>query len=158
MFKEIKKPSDFEKIKQEKLEKLIYPVSFYKNKAKYLKQLPKALKKYNNKIPQDVDEMTKLPGVGRKTANVVVAVAFKKPAIGVDTHVHKIVNRWGYVKTKTPEKTEMALREKLPKKYWLNFNTYLVMFGQNVCRPTSPHCSTCPIRQYCDRVGIKKSR
>lgn len=159
LFKEVKNVADLDKINLKKLEKLIYPVSFYKNKARNLKKLPSVLKEvFDNKIPSDVDELTKLPGVGRKTANIVSAVAFKKNAIGVDTHVHKIVNRWGYVKTKKPEDTEKELRKKLPIKYWKNLNTYLVTFGQHVCRPTSPWCSKCPIKQYCNQINVDKKR
>ncbi|RMF54644.1 endonuclease III [Candidatus Woesearchaeota archaeon] len=159
LFKTARNPDDFEKLTIKHIEKLIYPVGFYKNKAKFLKELPIALKeKFGGIIPQSVDELTKLPGVGRKTANLVVAVAFNKPAICVDTHVHKIVNRWGYVKTKSPLETEMALRRKLPKKYWKTLNTFLVAFGQHLCTPVSPHCSKCPIREYCNKVGVGKSR
>ncbi len=120
--------------------KLIYPVGFYKNKAKYLKQLPAALEQFGGRIPEDVESLIKLPGVGRKTANLVVAVAFNKPAICVDTHVHRIMNIWGYVKTKTPLETEMALRQKLPAEYWIRINSILVAFGQGTCKPVRPHC------------------
>jgi len=159
LFKRVNKVQDLEKISQKELETLIYPVGFYKTKAKHLKQLPKMLKdKFNNNIPSEVDKLVELPGVGRKTANLVVAVGFKKPAVCVDTHVHKITNRLGYVKTKNPYETEIALRKKLPEKYWITFNSMLVAFGQNLCRPTSPHCSICPIKKYCNRVGVTSSR
>jgi endonuclease III len=141
------------------IEKLIYPVGFYKTKAKHLKQLPIILKQeFNNKIPETIEELIKLPGVGRKTANLVVTIAFNKPGICVDTHVHKIMNRIGYIETKTPYETEMRLRDKLPKKYWKTINSILVAFGQNLCTPISPHCSNCPINKYCNRLGVKKSR
>jgi len=158
LFAKVKTFADLEKLSLEEIQKLIFPVGFYKNKAKFLKQLPKAIKEFNNKIPKTVDELTKLPGVGRKTANLVVAVGFGNPAICVDTHVHKIMNRLGYVKTKTPHQTEFALRKKLPKKYWTTFNSMFVAFGQNLCRPISPYCSKCPIIKYCNRVGVENSR
>ncbi len=159
LFEKVKKISDLEKLSEKQIQKLIYPVGFYKNKAKYLRQLPMALKeKYNNKIPHTVEELVHLPGVGRKTANLVVAVAFKKPAVCVDIHVHRIMNRLGYVKTKNPFETEMELRKKLSKKYWTTFNTIFVAFGQNLCRPVNPYCSRCPIRKECNRIGVVKSR
>ncbi len=150
---------ELEKLSLKDIEKLIYPVGFYKNKAKYLKKLPEVLKEeFDGKIPEAVEHLVKLPGVGRKTANLVAAIAFNKHAICVDTHVHRIMNRLGYVKTITPLETEMALRKKLQKKYWRTINTLLVAFGQNICRPISPHCSVCPIMQYCNKVGVKRSR
>ena len=159
LFSTVKKTQDLKKLTSGEIEKLIYPVGFYKNKAGYLKQLPLALKdRFDGKIPRTVEELTKLPGVGRKTANLVVAVAFKKPAVCVDTHVHKIMNRLGYVRTKTPEKTELALRRKLPVKYWTTFNSIFVAFGQHTCRPISPVCSKCPVKQYCRRRGVDVSR
>ena len=156
LFKEIKNLKDLEKASLKKIQNLIYPVGFYKNKAKHLKKLPIVLKKeFNNKIPETIDELIKLPGVGRKTANLVRVIAFKKLGICVDTHVHKIMNRIGYVKTKNPLQTEMALRKKLPKKYWLKINSILVAFGQNLCRPVNPKCNICPIYDYCKRIGVK---
>jgi len=134
--------------------KLIYPVGFYKNKAKYLKELPSALEQFGGRIPDTVEELIKLPGVGRKTANLVVVVAFNKPAICVDTHVHRIMNIWGYVQTKTPFETEMALRQKLPEKYWIKINSVLVAFGQATCKPVRPHCDRCIIAQYCPQIGV----
>ncbi len=159
LFEKIGNPEDLHKLTQKQIEKLIFPVGFYKTKSKHLKQLPKVLEKnFNNKIPRTVEELVKLPGVGRKTANLVVAIAFKDYGVCVDTHVHKIMNRLGYVKTTTPLQTEMALRKKLPKRYWRTFNSIFVAFGQNLCRPVSPYCSRCPIKKYCNRVGIKQSR
>ena len=155
LFPKVKKPSDLEKLSKKEIEKLIYPVGFYHNKAEHLKKFPLVLKReFNNIIPSTVEELIKLPGVGRKTANLVVAVAFNKPAICVDTHVHTITNRLGYVNTKNPLKTELQLRKKLPKKYWTTFNSILVAFGQNLCRPVSPFCSRCPINRYCNKVGV----
>ncbi len=133
---------------------LIYPVGFYKNKAKYLKELPAALERFGPRIPDTVAELVMLPGVGRKTANLVVAVAFEKPAICVDTHVHRIMNIWGYVNTKNPLETEMALRRKLPQKYWIRINSLLVAFGQAVCKPVRPHCDRCAIEEDCPQIGV----
>lgn len=148
---------DLDKLSLKELEKLIYPIGFYKNKAKFLKQLPKVInEKFNGKIPSEIDELIKLPGVGRKTANLVRSTAFTLPAICVDVHVHRISNRLGYVSTKTPFETEMALREKLPLKYWIGWNKYLVSFGQNLCKPINPRCEICPINQYCNRIGVKE--
>lgn len=137
------------------IEEAIYPVGFYRVKAKRVKEISRALiEKYSSMVPDELDELLKLKGVGRKTANLVLTLGFKKPGICVDTHVHRITNRWGYVKTKTPDKTEYALREKLPAKYWLEINGLLVAFGQGICRPVSPICSKCSIKMFCDRVGI----
>ena len=159
LFIKIKKIKDLEKFTQKEIEKLIYPVGFYKTKAKHLKQLPIVLKQeFNNKIPETINELIKLPGVGRKTANLVVTIAFNKQGICVDTHVHRIINRFGYINTKTPLETEIKLREKLPKKYWKPINSIIVAFGQNLCTPISPHCSEGPIKKYCNKVGVKKSR
>lgn len=159
LFGKVKNFGDLSKLSQKELEQLIYPVGFYKTKAKHLKQLPLAIaEKFNNTIPQTVEELIQLPGVGRKTANLVVAVAFEKPGMCVDTHVHRIINRLGYVKTKNPYETEMALRKKLPMQYWEKINSLLVAFGQHLCTPVSPKCSVCPIFKYCIRVGVVKSR
>ena len=109
-------------------------------------------------MPQSIDELMTLAGVGRKTANLVVTVGYQKPGICVDIHVHRISNRWGYVKTKTPEETEQALRARLPKRYWITFNDLLVPYGQNLCQPVSPFCSRCKLIDMCDRVGVVRSR
>lgn len=155
LFQFIHKPEDFDNYSVKEIEEMIYPVGFFRMKAKHLKQLPEILKNaFDNKVPEEIDDLIKLPGVGRKTANLVRAVAFKKPAICVDIHVHRISNRLGYVKTRTPFETEMALRKKLPEKYWLNFNSFLVAFGQNLCTPRNPHCDSCPIFDECERVGV----
>jgi endonuclease III len=152
-----KKASDFEslaRLDEQTIAKLIYPVGFYKNKARFLKKLPDAIARLGGVIPDTVEELTRLPGVGRKTANLVVVIAFNKPAICVDTHVHRIMNIWGYVETKTPLETEMALRQKLPKKYWLRINSMLVAYGQAVCKPVRPHCDRCVIEKYCPQIGV----
>ena len=114
--------------------------------------------KFNNKIPSTINELVQLPGVGRKTANLVVVMAFKKQGVCVDVHVHRIMNRLGYVRTKTPLETEIALRKKLPQKYWRTINSILVAFGQNLCRPVSPHCNICKIKNYCNKVNVGQSR
>lgn len=142
------------RLPEKEIQKLIYPVGFYKNKAGFLARLPEALAPFSGKVPDDIDALVTLPGVGRKTANLVVSVAFDKPAICVDTHVHRIMNIWGYVETKTPLETEMALREKLPKKYWKEINSLLVAFGQGTCKPVSPHCDRCPARDLCPQIGV----
>ena len=141
------------------IQNAIYPVGFYNVKAKRIRELCRTLiDNFNSKVPGDLDELLKLKGVGRKTANLVLTLGYKKPGICVDTHVHRITNRWGYVKTKTPEQTEYALRKKLPRKYWLEINGLLVAFGQGVCRPISPLCSKCSIEEFCDRRGVKTHR
>lgn len=136
---------------KKQIEKAIYPAGFYRRKAETILAISqRILKQYGGKVPDTIDELLTLPGVGRKTANLVVTVAYKKPGICVDTHVHRIVNRWGYVNTRTPFETEMALRKKLPRKYWIIINDLLVSYGQNLCRPVSPHCGSCHIAPYCD--------
>ena len=148
-----REPKDFACCDVEKLAKAIYPVGFYKNKAKQIVELSKIIvEKLDNKVPNTIEELVKINGVGRKTANLVLAKGFGIPAICVDVHVHRICNRLGYVKTNTPEQTEFALREKLPKKYWLDVNTLLVTHGQNVCKPINPKCSECPIKKYCNKI------
>ena len=159
LFSRVEKSQDLAKMTIKQIEKLIYPVGFYKTKAKHLRKFPKVLKQeFNNDIPKTLEGLIKLPGVGRKTANLVLAVAFNKSAICVDTHVHKIMNRLGYLKTKNPFQTEMILRKKLPKNYWTTINSILVAFGQHTCTPVSPFCSRCPVKKYCDKVGVTKSR
>lgn len=145
-------PKDFAYCDVNKLEKAIYPVGFYKNKAKQIVELSKIIvEKLDNKVPDSIDELIKFNGVGRKTANLVLAKGFNIPAICVDVHVHRICNRLGYVKTKTPEETEFALRAKLPQKYWLDINTLLVTHGQNICKPIKPDCNNCPINRFCNK-------
>lgn len=159
LFLHVKNFEDLERIELNQLEKLIYPVGFYKTKAKLLKKLPGVVfEKFNGKIPENIDDLIKLPGVGRKTANLVVTAAFNKHGITVDTHVHRIMNRIGYVRTRKNLETEVILRKKLPKKYWKNINYFLVSLGQNICKPISPYCSKCPIKKYCKRINVKSSR
>ncbi len=145
-------PEDFAKCDLKELEKAIYPVGFYANKAKQIVELSQRLvNEYNSQVPDSIEEMIKFNGVGRKTANLVMSRGFNKPAICVDVHVHRIFNRIGYVKTKTPEETEFALREKLPIKYWIDINTLLVTHGQNICKPIKPECGKCPINNLCKK-------
>jgi endonuclease-3 len=133
----------------------IYPVSFYKTKARTIRLVCQALlTRFSGRVPDTIEALLSLTGVGRKTANLVVTVGYGKLGICVDTHVHRISNRWGYVSTKTPEQTEMALRLKLPKRHWIYYNDLLVPFGQNLCRPISPFCSRCPIERWCAKVGV----
>jgi exodeoxyribonuclease-3 len=154
LFKKVSDLESLARLDEQTISRLIYPVGFYKNKAKYLKELPAAMKQFDNRIPDDIESLVKLPGVGRKTANLVVAVAFNKPAICVDTHVHRIMNIWGYVETKTPLETEMTLRQKLPGKYWIGINSILVAFGQATCKPVRPHCDRCIIAEQCPQIGV----
>ena len=151
------KPADFLSLDAETLAKAIYPVGFYKNKAQQILDLSKEIiEKYNGKVPCSIDELVKFKGVGRKTANLVMAKGFDKPAICVDVHVHRISNRLGWVKTQTPDETEMELRKLLPEKYWLDINTILVTFGQNICKPQRTYCDKCPIKKYCETYENKK--
>ena len=141
------------------IESAIYPVGFYHTKAKTVLSVCRTLRdRHDGKVPSDLDELLAIKGVGRKTANLVVTLAFRRDGICVDTHVHRISNRWGYVRTKTPEQTEMALRRILPRRHWQRYNDLLVTFGQNLCRPTSPWCSRCPLARVCPRVGVTHSR
>ena len=141
------------------IEKAIYPVGFYKNKARQIRGICRSLlRDFGGRVPDTIEELLTLKGVGRKTANLVVTVGYRKPGICVDIHVHRISNRWGYVQTRTPEETEHALRQKLPAKYWITFNDWLVPFGQHLCRPVSPFCSQCPVSRYCKKVGVRSSR
>jgi len=159
LFRLAETPNDMLKLDQKTIEKTIYPVGFYITKAKNIIGISKTLvEKYNSIVPQEIDELLKLKGVGRKTANLVVTLGYKKLGICVDTHVHRISNRLGYVSTKTPKETEFALRGKLPKKYWIIYNDLLVTYGQNICKPISPFCSKCKIEKCCDKVGVNKSR
>jgi endonuclease-3 len=152
-------PSAFATLTVPLIAKLIYPVGFYRTKAAHLKETCRILcAQYGGRVPDDIEELLKLPGVGRKTANLVVTIGYDGYGICVDTHVHRISNLWGYVKTRNPEETEFALRRKLPRRYWKTYNDILVTFGQNLCVPVSPWCSRCPVRQYCEKVGLKRSR
>ncbi len=155
LFERAGTPQELAELSVAELEQLIYPVGFFRNKARHLSQLPEALAtRFQGVVPSEIEDLVTLPGVGRKTANLVRTVAFSLPAICVDTHVHRIMNIWGYVETTTPLQTEMALRKKLPEQYWLSFNSILVAFGQGICRPVAPHCDACCISEYCPRLGV----
>ncbi len=159
LFKLADSPEKLMTLSQREIEEVIYPAGFYKVKAENLKNIASTLfKNYACRVPDSLDELLKLKGVGRKTANLVLTLGYDKPGICVDTHVHRICNRLGYVSAKTPEDTEFALREKLPKRLWKSINDLLVTHGQNVCRPISPICSKCQIAFYCEKVGVAKSR
>ncbi len=159
LFSVAKTPEELLKLSTKKIEELIYPVGFYRVKAKRIKEISKILiEQFGGKVPDSLDELLTLPGVGRKTANIVITQGFNKYGIAVDTHVHRVSNRLGFVKTKTPEETEIELRRIIPKKYWIEFNDLFVSFGQNICTPISPKCSICPISKYCNKVGVKTHR
>jgi len=152
-------PGAMVRLSPSKIEKAIYPVGFYRNKARTILDVSRRLlDEHGGEVPDSVDELVKFKGVGRKTANLVVTLGHGKPGICVDTHVHRITNRWGYVRTKTPDQTETVLREILPRRYWMVINDWLVTWGQNVCKPISPYCSTCPLDPYCPRHGVGTSR
>ena len=152
-------PEQMIKLHQRSIERAIHGVGFGETKSKQILAISNLLLEiYDGLVPDDLDRLDEFPGVGRKIANLVLTQAFGKRGICVDTHVHRICNRWGYVHTKAPEETELALREKLPNSYWIEINPLLVALGQNVCRPTSPICSSCPVYEDCERVGVITSR
>jgi endonuclease-3 len=152
-------PAELAALREEAVAGLAYPAGFYRTKAASLKKIAAILlAQYGGNVPADMDALLALPGVGRKTANLVLIEAFDLPGICVDIHVHRISNRCGWLQTKTPEETEMTLREILPKKYWKGINALLVLYGQNLCRPVSPYCSRCVIKDHCQRVGVDRSR
>lgn len=141
------------------IRQLIYPVGFYKRKAENIVNICKLLiNEYGSRVPDELDELLRIKGVGRKTANLVITLGFGKPGICVDTHVHRICNRLGYIETGSPEETERILREKLPRQYWIDLNYLLVAFGQHICRPVSPLCSKCPVEEYCMKKGVDTHR
>ena len=152
-------PLTLSKMGEDEIISLIYPVGFYRIKAKNIKNIARLLlEKYNGIVPDNIDDLMTLPGVGRKTANLVLGIAFNIDTITVDTHVHRISNRIGIVKTKTPLETEQDLMKILPQKHWINFNTYLVAHGQKICNPISPRCSRCKIISFCQQVGVSRYR
>ena len=152
-------PAVMLRLSASRIERAIFPVGFYRTKARVILGVCRdLLEHFGSRVPDTIDELLTLKGVGRKTANLVVTVGFGKPGICVDIHVHRISNRLGYVRTRTPEKTEVALRACLPRRYWIGYNDLLVSFGQNVCAPVSPKCSICPVRGLCPRVGVTRSR
>jgi len=152
-------PNALVKLSLSKIQTAIYPVGFYRTKSRQIQAMSRRiLEAYGGRVPDSIDELFTLPGVGRKTANLVVTIGYTKPGICVDIHVHRINNRWGYISTKTPDETEQALYQKLPAKYWITYNDLLVPFGQNICQPVSPYCSRCKLTKYCDRVDVTRSR
>jgi len=155
----VKTPKELLTLSQKEIENLIYPVGFYRNKAKVLLNIASSLiLEYNSCVPDTLEELLTLKGVGLKTANLVLGLGFKIPAICVDTHVHRIANRLGWIETENPDDSEVALRHIVLEKYWIKLNTILVMFGQNICVPVSPWCSKCGVVKYCSKVGVKKNR
>ncbi|HBA72371.1 MAG: endonuclease III [Geobacteraceae bacterium GWC2_55_20] len=152
-------PAAMAALATDEIAELIYPAGFYRNKSEQIHEISRRLiSEYDGKVPDEIDELLAFKGVGRKTANLVLTLGFGKQGICVDTHVHRICNRWGYVTTRTPEETEIALRAKLPEEYWIPINDLLVAFGQNVCVPVSPRCSVCRLRNICSRAGVLVSR
>lgn len=159
LFSLAKTPEEMLQLSTTDIENAIYPVGFYRRKSAQIREISKTLIEENDsKVPDEIDDLLKLKGVGRKTANIVVTFGFNKPGIAVDTHVHRISNRLGLVLTKTPDQTEFELRRILPEEYWRDFNDLLVVHGQNVCTPISPRCSECPVSRHCRKVGVSRSR
>jgi endonuclease-3 len=152
-------PESLARLSVKTIEKAIYPVGFYRVKAERIQKISREIvEKYLSKVPDTIEELLKLEGVGRKTANLVITLGYNKDGICVDTHVHRIVNRWWLVRTKNPIETEFSLKKVLPKKYWIELNGMLVAFGQGICKPISPLCSQCKINIFCDKIGVDKSR
>jgi endonuclease-3 len=159
LFEKAGTPGEMKKLSVDEIANLIYPAGFYRNKAAQIADISQRLDNdYGGIVPDEIDELLVFKGVGRKTANLVVTLGFGKPGICVDTHVHRICNRWGYVSTKSPDETEAVLRRKLPSEYWIEINDLLVAFGQNHCYPISPRCSTCRLVGMCDRSGVETFR
>ncbi len=158
-FKKADTPLKVSRLKASTIERLIYPVGFYRNKARTIKDIGRELFKHHASIvPDDIPGLLRLKGVGRKTANLVVTMGFGRPGICVDTHVHRIMNRWGYVRTDSPDETEFALRKKLKRRYWIMLNNLLVTYGQNICAPISPFCNMCRVSVYCGKKGVGRHR
>jgi len=159
LFARARTPAAMLAMEPREIEELIYPVGFYRTKARGIREFCRDLiERFDGRVPDEIDDLVTLKGVGRKTANLVVTESFRKPGICVDTHVHRISNRWGLVATKTADHTEMALCEVLPRRYWIEYNSLLVAFGQTICHPTSPWCSRCPLIKMCPRIGVTRSR
>jgi len=159
LFRVADTPQAMLRIPTPRIARLIFPVGFYRTKARAIRAICRdLLDRFEGRVPDNLDKLVTLHGVGRKTANLVVTIGFGKPGICVDIHVHRISNRLGFVRTKSPDQTELALRAKLPRRYWIGYNDLLVAFGQNVCRPLSPFCSRCPVAHLCRRVGVSHAR
>lgn len=159
LFQVAQTPEKILKLPIKKIEKLIYSSGHYKKKARTIKHVSEVIiKKFHGKVPRTREELMSIKGIGPKTANIVLSFAFGELVLPIDTHCHRIPNRLGWVKTKTPEQTEAELSKVLPKKYWREFNSIFVQFGKTICQPVSPLCSVCPINEYCPRIGVKRSR
>ena len=160
LLKEYNTPEKILKLSEDEIARLIYPVGFYKTKAKRIKEISKTLiDSYSSNVPDELDELLRLKGVGRKTANIVMVYGHNKHGyFPIDVHCHRIPNRLGWIKTKTPEETEIELKRILPREYWNDFNNLFVKFGQKICVPISPFCSLCPIEKYCQKISVKKNR
>ena len=159
LFARAKTPEEMLNLKKEEIEAAIYPVGFYKRKAEQILEICRVLvEKYDSRVPDELEELLKLKGVGRKTANIVITMAYNKPGIAVDTHVHRISNRLGLVATKDPYQTEFAVQKALAKQHWKVLNELLVLHGQTICTPISPKCSICPITKYCEQIGVTRFR
>jgi len=159
LFRHVRTPQDILKMPVKRLEKLIYSSGYYRKKARVLKSVSRELiEKFNSKVPDSKEELLSIKGIGPKTANIVLSFAYGKQVLPIDTHCHRIPNRLGWVKTKNPEETEKDLEKILPRKYWKEFNTIIILFGKSICQPISPLCSRCPVRKYCKRIGITRSR
>jgi len=159
LFEKARTPQALSQLSVDEIKDLIRPSTFYENKARQIHTIAGRIQQeYNSELPCDRDVLLSLPGVGPKCANLVLGIACDQPFIGVDVHVHRVTNRWGYVKTSTPERTILALEEKLPRKYWLEINRLLVPFGKHICTGTHPRCSTCPVLEMCQQVGVQNPR
>jgi endonuclease-3 len=159
LFARARSPQAMTALEPKEIERLIYPVGFYRVKARVIREVCRAIiERFAGRVPDTLEGLLSLKGVGLKTANLVLSQAYGKPALCVDTHVHRISNRWGLVRTKTPEQTEKALRAVVPRRYWVEYNGLLVAFGQTICQPVSPHCSRCPISRLCPRIGVRRWR
>lgn len=159
LFEQAKNAKELAELDVETISEIIKPANFYRTKAKRIKEIArKIVYEYGGVVPSDLDTLLSMKGVGRKTANLVITEGFGLPGICVDTHVHRILNRLGIIRTKNPKDTEFKLREVLPQRYWIRINTFLVLFGQRVCRPISPHCSICPLDHMCEKIGVTKKR
>lgn len=159
LFNHADTPEQLLNLSLKELERIIFPAAFYKRKAVTIKEIcEKLVDIYNSKVPDNINDLLKFKGVGRKTATLVMIEGFKKDEVCVDTHVHRITNRVGLVKTKSQDKTEIALKKIIPVKYWVKLNEILVVYGQKICKPISPLCSSCFIDKYCDRINVKSSR
>jgi endonuclease III len=152
-------PEAMGRLPARRIERAIFPVGFYRTKARVILGICRdLLERFGGAVPDRIDDLLTLKGVGRKTANLVVTMGFGKPGICVDVHVHRISNRWGVIRTRNPSESEVALRRRLPRRYWIGYNDLLVAFGQNICQPVSPRCSVCPLTGACPRIGVTRSR